>query len=165
MPAQASSVFTFSRLYRPTHIRCLWEYPLWDPVFKSCRIHISEATVLCERTAKKILAKLLFSGGWSPRGPRCKQRITQREGGREMLKPTGLQKAQQRAVNVVAVSFPRDHKMNHPEVATLDDQRTACGGQRQLLHWGYVVMENLQGIGNMQETNREKPDLISSERL
>lgn len=47
----------------------------------------------------------------------------------------------------MAVSFSLHHKMNHPEVATLDDQGTACGGQGELLHRRYVVMQNLQRKG------------------
>lgn len=61
------------------------------------------------------------------------------------VKPTRMQKMQQRAVDVVAVSLSLYHKMNNPEVTTLDDQRTACGGQGQLLHGGYMVVQNLQG--------------------
>lgn len=33
--------------------------------------------------------------------------------------------------------------MNHPEVATLDDQRAAAGGEGLLLHRRYVVVQNL----------------------
>lgn len=35
---------------------------------------------------------------------------------------------QQRAVDVMAVSFSLYHKMDHPEVTTLDDQGTSSGG-------------------------------------
>lgn len=43
----------------------------------------------------------------------------------------------------MAVSLPLDHKVDHPEVATLDDQRAAGGGQGELLHRRYVVVQNL----------------------
>lgn len=45
--------------------------------------------------------------------------------------------------------------MNHPEVTTLDDQRTARGGQGELLHGGYMVMQNLLGKGR-RDRAREK---------
>lgn len=41
--------------------------------------------------------------------------------------------------------------MNKPEVATLDDQRAACGGQGELLHGRYMVMQNLQRRGEVKE--------------
>lgn len=75
----------------------------------------------------------------------------------DSLKPTRMQKMQQRAVDVMAVSFPLYHKMNHPEVTTLDDQRATSGGQGELLHRGYVVMQNLQTReGERQEQEEEK---------
>lgn len=50
------------------------------------------------------------------------------------VKHTRSQETQQRAVNVVAVPFSLHHKMNHPEVATLNEQRAARRRQGQLLH-------------------------------
>lgn len=71
------------------------------------------------------------------------------------LKPTGPQKTQQRAVNVVAIPFSLYHKVNHPEVATLDDQRTPRGGKGELFHRRYVVMQNLQtSIGAKERKDR-----------
>lgn len=57
--------------------------------------------------------------------------------------PTRSQETQQRAVDVVAVSFSLHHKMNHPEVAALNEERAARRRQGQLLHRCYVVMQNL----------------------
>lgn len=70
-----------------------------------------------------------------------------------------MQKMQERAVDVMAVSFPLYHKMNHPEVTALDDQRTPSGGQGELFHRGYVVVQNLQrrqGEKKMQKDERQR---------
>lgn len=34
--------------------------------------------------------------------------------------------------------------MNHSEIAAVNEQRAARGGQAQLLHGGYMVVQNLQ---------------------
>lgn len=62
---------------------------------------------------------------------------------------------QQRAVDVMAVSFSLYHKMNHPEVTTLNDQWTSCGGEGELLHRGYMVVQNLQGREREREGGRD----------
>lgn len=59
--------------------------------------------------------------------------------------PTWPEKPEQRAVDIVAVSFTWDYKMNHPEVPALDEQRAAASGQRKLLHRRYVVVKDLRG--------------------
>ena len=58
--------------------------------------------------------------------------------------PTGSEEAQQGAVDVVTVPFPLKNEVDHAEVPALDDQRAAGGGQGQLLHRGYVVMQDLE---------------------
>lgn len=52
--------------------------------------------------------------------------------------------------------------MNHPKVATLDDQRAACGGQGELLHRRYMVMQNLHRRGEVQEQQRDRVDDVQS---
>lgn len=44
----------------------------------------------------------------------------------------------------MAVSLARDHKVNGPEIAALDEERAAAGGQGELLYRRHVVMEDLQ---------------------
>ena len=61
-----------------------------------------------------------------------------------MRSPTGSEKAQQGAVDVVAVALPLENKVDHAEVPALDDQRAARGGEGQLLHRGYVVVQDLE---------------------
>lgn len=70
--------------------------------------------------------------------------------------PTRPKEVKERAVDVVAVPLSLHHKVDQPEVAALDDQRAAGGGQGQLLHCGYVVVQDLQrsegkggGVQNM----------------
>lgn len=69
---------------------------------------------------------------------------------------TRSQETQQRAVNVVAVSFFRHHEMNHPEVATLNEQRAARRRQGQLLHGCYMMMQNLDREREKKKRNKGK---------
>lgn len=46
--------------------------------------------------------------------------------------------------------------MNHPEVATLDDQRAAGGGEGQLLHRRDVVVQNLRTAEREGQSGRRE---------
>lgn len=56
----------------------------------------------------------------------------------------------------MAVPLPLDHKVNHPEVAALDDQRAPRGGKGQLLHRRYVVVQNLHMAERDGQLARER---------
>lgn len=62
----------------------------------------------------------------------------------------------------MAVPLPLHHKVNHPEVAALDDQRAAGGGEGLLLHRRYVVVQYLHTARDGGERNRRKALRFSS---
>lgn len=83
-----------------------------------------------------------------------------------VFKLTGSQEAQKRAVNVVAVPLPLNHKVNHPEVAALDDKRAAGGGEGLFLHRCYVVVQNLHTKEErVDQREGEKQKEVLSQRL
>lgn len=70
---------------------------------------------------------------------------------------TWSQQPEQRAVDVMAVTLSRDHKVDQPEIPALNEERAATGCEGQLLHGGNVVMKDLN-----TQTHKHKTHLQNS---